>query len=164
MPRRVFDLEAEARIVTQISLVDGKRHVAPPRDIISRVYKLGLIFIGSGLGGVARYAFAGLAQRLNPHAGFPIGTLLVNVTGCLAIGFLSAALAGRSLMREEYRLAILVGVLGGYTTFSTFGWETFALLNGGQFARAAMNVLLSVFGCLIAVWAGYRGAQFCLGA
>ncbi len=128
------------------------------------MYKLGFIFLGSGLGGVARYTLAGFAQRLNPQAGFPIGTLFVNVTGCLAIGFLSAALASRSLMREEFRLALLVGVLGGYTTFSTFGLETFALLNGGQFARAALNILLSVFGCLLAVWAGYRGAQFWLGA
>jgi CrcB protein len=128
------------------------------------MYKLGLIFLGSGLGGVARFTVAGAAQRLNPQAGFPIGTLLVNLTGCLAIGFLSAALTSRSLMREEFRVALLVGVLGGYTTFSTFGWETFAMLNGGQFVRAALNALFSVIGCLTAVWAGYRTAQYWLGA
>lgn len=85
--------------------------------------KLVLIFVGSGLGGVLRYALGGWGQR--PADGrFPLGTLIVNVSGCLLIRFLTAAFAGRVLIREEYRVALLIGVLGGYTTFSTFGLET----------------------------------------
>jgi CrcB protein len=125
--------------------------------------KLVLIFLGSGLGGVCRYAVAGWVQRLG-NGGFPRGTLAVNVLGCLLIGFLTAAFSGRLLVREEYRIALLVGVLGGFTTFSAFGMETFAFLNDGQYLRAATNVLLSVAAGLAAAGAGYRLAQHWLGA
>jgi CrcB protein len=124
--------------------------------------KLTLIFVGSGLGGVLRYALSGCAQKLAGGM-FPLGTLVVNVTGCLLIGFLSAAFAGRLLIREEYRIGLLVGVLGGYTTFSAFGFETFSLLNDGQYLRASANVVLSVVVGLIGVWAGYRLAENWLG-
>lgn len=125
--------------------------------------KLSFIFLGSGAGGVLRYALGGLLQTRIGGA-FPIGTLLINVTGCFFIGLLTAALSGRILLREEYRLALLVGLLGGYTTFSTFGWETFALLNDGQIWRAALNVGASVILGLAAVWGGYRLAEYWLGA
>ncbi|GMU81836.1 MAG: putative fluoride ion transporter CrcB [Planctomycetota bacterium] len=124
--------------------------------------KTALIFAGSGLGGVCRYLLAGWTQRW-AGAAFPLGTLLVNLTGCLLIGFLTAALAGRWLVREEYRLALTIGVLGGFTTFSSFGLETFALLNDGQYARAALNVGGSVVLGLVAVWIGYRLAERWLG-
>ena len=125
--------------------------------------KLSLIFLGSGLGGVFRYAVGGWAQRLGGGS-FPIGTLLVNVLGCLLVGFLAAALSGRILIREDYRFALLVGLLGGFTTFSTFGFETFALLNDGQHLRAMLNVTLSVGVGLGSVWLGYRIAENWLGA
>lgn len=121
-----------------------------------------LIFVGSGLGGVARYALGGWCQRLT-QSGFPVGTLAVNVLGCLLIGFLSGALSGRLLVREEYRMAVLIGVLGGFTTFSTFGWETFGLLNDGQYLRGVANVLLSLVLGLAAVAVGYRLAETWLG-
>ncbi|MFQ5462438.1 MAG: fluoride efflux transporter CrcB [Phycisphaerae bacterium] len=124
--------------------------------------KLILIFVGSGLGGVLRYALGGWAHRLT-NGSFPFGTLLVNVLGCLLIGFLTAALAGRFLIREELRVAVLIGLLGGFTTFSTFGFETFELMNLGQFGLAGMNVLLSLFGGLSGVWIGYRVAESWLG-
>lgn len=126
------------------------------------VYKVILIFLGSGLGGVFRYALAGWTQRL-ANAAFPIGTLVVNVLGCLLIGFLSAAFAGRWLIREEYRIALMIGILGGFTTFSALGMETFAFLNDGQYGLAALNVALSVAAGLFAVWAGYRLAENWLG-
>lgn len=126
------------------------------------MHKLLLVFLGSGVGGVLRYAVGGWVQRRLSGL-FPLGTLVVNLTGCVLIGFLSAALAGRWLVREEHRVALLVGVLGGYTTFSTFGWETFALLNDGQMGRAAGNAALSVVGGLAAVWIGYRLGQAWLG-
>ena len=125
--------------------------------------KLVLIFLGSGLGGVCRYGLSGWAQRFG-NGSFPLGTLTVNLLGCLVIGFLSAACSGRWLVREEYRIALIVGVIGGFTTFSAFGMETFALLNDGQYLRAAMNVASSVVLGLTAVWAGYRLAERCLGA
>lgn len=125
--------------------------------------KMLLIFLGSGLGGVGRYLLSGWTQRL-ANGSFPVGTLAVNVLGCLAIGFLGAALGGRWLVREEYRMAMTIGVVGGFTTFSTFGIETFALLNDGQRLRAAANVALSVVLGLAAVWIGYRFAQRWLGA
>lgn len=124
--------------------------------------KLALIFIASGVGGVCRYLLSGWAQKL-ANGSFPAGTLAVNVLGCLLIGFLSAAFAGRWLVREEYRVALIVGVLGGFTTFSAFGLETFALLNDGQYARAAWNVIASVGLGLASVWAGYRLAERWLG-
>jgi CrcB protein len=124
--------------------------------------KLTLIFLGSGFGGLLRYALSGWAQRFG-NGGFPVGTLAVNLAGCLLIGFLTAAFAGRLLLREEYRIAAIVGLLGGFTTFSAFGIETFAFLNDGQYWRAAANVALSVALGLAAVWAGYRLAQAWLG-
>jgi CrcB protein len=125
--------------------------------------KVVLIFVGSGLGGVCRYALSGWAQRLG-NGSFPLGTLMVNLVGCLVIGFLSAAFAGRWLVREEYRIAIIVGVIGGFTTFSAFGVETFALLNDGQYVPAVANVAASVVFGLSAVWIGYRLAERWLGA
>jgi len=124
--------------------------------------KVFFIFIGSGTGGVLRYAVSGWSQRL-ANGSFPLGTLVVNITGCLIIGFVTAALSGRFLMREEYRVAILVGVLGGYTTFSTFGLETFALLNDGQAWRAFVNVASSILLGVFSVWLGYRLAESWLG-
>ena len=125
--------------------------------------KLFLIFLGSGLGGVSRYLVSGWAQRAG-NGSFPTGTLLVNILGCLAIGFLSAAFASRWLLREEFRIALIIGLIGGFTTFSAFGMETFAMLNDGQRLRAGVNVLLSVVFGLMAVWIGYRVAERWLGA
>lgn len=110
-----------------------------------------------------RYALGGWTQRF-ADGSYPFGTFVVNVLGCLLIGFLSAGFSARWLVREEYRIALLVGVLGGFTTFSTFGMETFSLLNDGQYARAAANVAASVMIGLFAVWAGYRLAESWLGA
>ena len=124
--------------------------------------KLLYIFLGSGVGGVLRYVVSGWAQRAG-GSGFPIGTWLVNILGCLLIGFLSATFAVR-LVREEYRIALMVGVLGGLTTFSTFSLETFSLVNEGQIARAVLNVLSSVLVGVAAVWLGYRLAEGWLGA
>ena len=122
--------------------------------------KLFLVFLGSGLGGLSRYVLSGWSQRL-ANGAFPLGTLVVNVIGCLLIGLLTAAFAGRVLIREDFKIALLVGVLGGFTTFSTFGWETFALLNDREYARAAWNVGLSVLLCVASVGVCYRiGARW----
>ncbi len=120
--------------------------------------KLLFVAAGGAVGSVMRYALAGWSQKLVPTT-FPIGTLVVNVLGCWLIGVLTAVLAGPVLVREEYRIAVMVGVLGGFTTFSTYGWETMALANGGGYSRACLNVVVTNALALGAVWIGYRVAQ-----
>lgn len=124
--------------------------------------KLFWIAAGGGAGAVLRYLVAGLVQKFAGPS-LPIGTLVVNVFGCLVIGLMTAALAGPYIVRDEYRLALLVGLLGGFTTFSTFGWETFALANDGQYRQAVLNVVLSNALGLCAVWIGYRVGEKWLG-
>lgn len=120
-----------------------------------------LILAGGGLGSVLRYSIAGWCQ--GSRSGFPIGTLVVNLSGCFLIGFLNALFSGQIPIRPEYRVGLSVGILGGFTTFSAFGWETFTLTNNAAYWRAGLNVSLSVilgFGC---VWLGYRLGQQLVG-
>ena len=124
--------------------------------------KMLLIVSAGGMGSLARYLVGGWVQR-GTSGSFPLGTLCINVSGCLLIGFLAAAFSGRILVREETRIALMVGFLGGFTTFSTFGLETFALLKDGQTLRAAANVGLSVGLGLLAVGVGYRLSEHWLG-
>lgn len=120
--------------------------------------KLILIGLGGAVGTLLRYGVAGFVQKQSAGV-FPLGTLVVNCTGCLAIGFLGMMLTGPVLVREELRIALLVGVFGGYTTFSTFGRETMALAGDGQFGLAMANVLLSNALGLVAVWLGHRAGE-----
>jgi CrcB protein len=82
--------------------------------------------------------------------------LAVNITSCLAIGLLAGLLASPQLIREEYRIGLTIGVLGGYSTFSTFGLESFNLANDGEFRLALLNMLVSCALGFVAVWVGYR--------
>jgi CrcB protein len=113
---------------------------------------------GGAFGSILRYAVQGWVQRLTGGI-FPAGTMVVNVVGCLFIGFLAAALGGPILIREEYRIGLTVGILGGFTTFSAFGLETFHLTNDGQMRLAALNVAVSCGLGFVAVWLGYRVAE-----
>lgn len=122
-----------------------------------------LIFLGAGTGGLLRYWLGGALQAWWGPT-FPVGTLIVNLSGCLAIGFLATAWTGPVLIREEYRIAILVGVLGGYTTFSSFGFDTLGFVHNGQWARAFGYVLGSVVLSLLAVWVGAVAASRLYGA
>lgn len=117
-----------------------------------------LIAVGGALGSVLRYAVQGWVQRLTT-GNFPIGTLAVNVIGCALLGLLAGMFAAPTAVREEYRIGLMVGILGGFTTFSTFGLETFNLANDGQLRSALLNVGASCGLGLIAVWAGYRLAE-----
>jgi CrcB protein len=114
-----------------------------------------LIFAAGGGGSLLRYLLAGWIQRSSSGA-FPWGTFTVNLLGCGAIGFLASLLTGPLLVREEYRLAILVGLLGGFTTFSSFSWETLTLAEDGQWWLALANILLSNGLGLCAAWLGAR--------
>lgn len=122
------------------------------------MYRVALIAVGGGGGSVLRYLTQGWVQRLS-GASFPLGTLIVNVTGCLVIGFLGGLFFGPWPIDEDYRFAILTGVLGGFTTFSSFGWETIKLTDDGEFLYAGLNVALSVFVGLVAVWLGKQLVQ-----
>lgn len=126
------------------------------------VLKALLIFFAGGVGSVCRYWIAGAVQR-STSAIFPFGTLVVNVAGCFLIGFLVAALSGRWMIREEFRVMVLVGFLGGFTTFSAFAYETFSLVNAGSWTRAGLNIALSVVSGFAAVWIGYRLAERWIG-
>ena len=100
------------------------------------------IALGGAIGAVLRFFLRGWMDRL-VDSPFPLGTLTVNVLGCLLMGLLGAYFTGPHLVREEHRAALLVGVLGAFTTFSTFGWETFLVARQGQVGHAVANVLLS---------------------
>ncbi len=125
--------------------------------------KLLLIALGGSAGAVLRYLLAGWGQRLTSGP-FPLGTLLVNLIGCLVMGFLVGVLTGPLLVREEYRLALLVGFVGSFTTFSTFGYETLALLQDREWGGAALNVAVSNVVGIAAVLAGMRLAERWQGA
>ena len=105
------------------------------------------------MGAVLRYGTSlGVYSLLG--RGFPYGTLFVNVTGSLLMGFLSIVMLDRFNVGPEWRAAILIGLLGSFTTFSAFSIETLNLLEQGDMLRAFTNIIFSVFVCLAAVWLG----------
>jgi fluoride exporter len=115
-----------------------------------------LIAIGSALGGAARHACGVLiAQRFGQS--FPWGTLFVNVTGSLAIGIAAAFVASheKAAAAQTTRDFVMIGFLGGFTTFSAFSLQTLQLLKQHELGLAAANVVGSLVSCLIAVWVGY---------
>lgn len=114
-----------------------------------------LVGVGGFAGAVLRYGLSGLVHRQVPWTGFPLGTLAVNLLGCLAIGLLAGLADSRQLFGPEARAFALIGLVGGFTTFSTFGYETFAMLRDQEYVRAAANVTSQVVLGLSAVWAGY---------
>jgi len=114
------------------------------------------VMIGSALGGGARYWCSGLVARTVGET-FPWGTLTVNAAGSLVIGLIAALTGpdGRLLVASETRQFIMMGVLGGFTTFSSFSLQTLSLAQDGEWLRAGLNVAASVAVCLVAVWAGW---------
>jgi CrcB protein len=113
-----------------------------------------LIAVGGAIGSVARYLFSTAVLRATGSL-FPIGTFAVNVVGCFVFGAIAGAAEQRVQLTPELRLFLLVGVLGGFTTFSSYAFESFALIRDGQFAAAAVNVVGQVLAGLVGLWAGY---------
>ncbi len=112
-----------------------------------------LVGVGGFIGSVARYlAGAATARALPPT--FPFGTFVVNVLGCLLIGALAVLTDERLILGTRARLFLLVGVLGGFTTFSSFGYETIMLLRQDNQLHAAINVVSQMTAGLVAVWMG----------
>jgi CrcB protein len=115
-----------------------------------------LIALGGAAGSVLRYILGGRVQHFAPH-GFPVGTLTVNVLGCLLIGILTRMFLNMETP-GEWRGLLVVGFCGGFTTFSTFSIETVGLIEGGEYARAATYVAGSVLLCIMATFAGMAAA------
>lgn len=117
---------------------------------------LWLVALGSAVGGVTRWLLGGVFQRWFA-AGFPGGTLVVNVTGCLLIGMLMRYSMESTALTPEWRALLVVGFCGGYTTFSTFSYETLRLMQDGEWAKVAIYVGGSVALSLLAVTLGWLG-------
>lgn len=113
-----------------------------------------LVFLGAGLGGVARYGVGGWIQRFAGLA-FPWGTLVINVTGSLLLGMVVSGLEG-SASSAEWRALLGIGFCGGYTTFSTFSFEAIRLFQEGEWGWAGLYVLGSVAAGLVAVVLGMK--------
>jgi CrcB protein len=115
------------------------------------------VAVGGALGSMARHGVNHLVHVRWLATKFPAGTVVVNLLGCLVIGVLAGLLASnRIAMRPNWREFVFVGVLGGFTTFSTFGLDTFLLARTHSAGQAALNVALQVVGGLVAVWLGYQ--------
>jgi fluoride exporter len=113
-----------------------------------------LVGFGGFFGSILRYLSQGGIYRWIEKPWIPWGTLAVNVVGCFALGFLAELAQTRQIIGPQLRLFLFIGVLGGFTTFSTFGFETFALARDGQWGSFVGNVGLHLLLCLGAVWAG----------
>ena len=126
-------------------------------EILKGYFWVGL---GSALGGMGRFWLSGVvAQRFGET--FPWGTMAVNVSGSFVIGIFASLTApdGKWLVDANLRQFVMIGLCGGYTTFSSFSIQTLNLIRDGQGLHAALNAVLSVVLCLVAVWAGFVCAQ-----
>jgi fluoride exporter len=112
-----------------------------------------LVLVGGGAGALARYV-AATAIMARFGGKFPLGTLVINVTGSFLIGFLMTMLTARLDIDPRWRLFLVVGFLGGYTTFSSFEWETYSAVREGDLWAGMINVVASVMLGYVAVWLG----------
>lgn len=118
-----------------------------------------LIFLGAGIGGVSRFWVSNIVYFFVGR-NFPYGTLVVNVSGCFLMGLLFVVLQEwLNEIAPQLRSFLLIGILGGYTTFSSFSIETLNLFENGDWLGATLNILLTTLLCLIAVWLGVMGGR-----
>ena len=115
-----------------------------------------IVALGGACGSVVRYKLCGVIMHQTPTWEFPWGTFLVNILGCLAIGILGALVEYHDLFSPSTRLLLFTGVLGGFTTFSAFGYETVFLLRRGLIQTALFYVLLTVLGGVAAIFGGLK--------
>jgi CrcB protein len=140
----------------------GNLRRAPQRTGTTDMARLLLICLGSGLGGGARYLLSAFILRALGPA-FPFGTLTVNVIGSYLLAVVMYAGMETSLFSTTVRLALATGVLGGFTTYSTFSYETLRYLQTGAHYTALVNVAATVVVCLLACWLGWVSARWILG-
>jgi fluoride exporter len=119
------------------------------------VEKVWLVGLGGFLGSILRYGLGGVVARWKAGWSFPLETLLINVAGCAVLGLLVALTESRGVFSGTTRAFLFIGLLGGFTTFSTFGYETFQLMRDGQWTAAALSTGLQVVLGIGAVWAGH---------
>lgn len=124
------------------------------------MYNILLIGIGGFIGSIARYLVGIGVHRSLDIYWFPVGTLAVNIAGCFLIGLLGGLLEYRQLSNPEIRFFLFTGILGGFTTFSAFGYETFNLFKDGYILLSILNSFLQMFLGLGAVWTGYVLSKF----
>jgi CrcB protein len=115
-----------------------------------------ILLVGAGgfIGSILRYLVGGYVQQYSKSISFPYGTLAVNIIGCFIIGFLAQLAESRGVFTSEARLFVFIGILGGFTTFSTFGNETFNLMRDTQMLSAFANISANVIIGVLAVWLG----------
>ncbi len=113
-----------------------------------------IVGLGGFIGSALRYLVGGWAQQLSNSLDFPYGTLTVNLIGCFVIGFLGQLAETRGIFGSETRLLVFIGLLGGFTTFSSFGNDTLNLARSGQMINALVNVFVNVTFGLVLVWVG----------
>ena len=125
------------------------------------MYTYFLVAVGSMLGGTLRFWLSGLIANSVGWA-FPLGTLVINITGSIAVGFFSTLTGpeGRVLVPGPWRQFFMIGVCGGYTTFSSFSLQTLTLAQDGEWLQAGLNIVLSVVLCLVGVWLGHEGGLY----
>ena len=123
------------------------------------MYAYLLVAIGSAIGGVSRFWLSGAISRSFGES-FPWGTVIVNISGCLVIGLFATLTGteGRVYVPGEWRQFFMIGICGGYTTFSSFSLQTLNLAQDGEWLQAGGNVVGSVVLCLVAVWLGHIAA------
>jgi fluoride exporter len=115
-----------------------------------------LVGLGGFIGSIGRYKLGGWVLHHTTDWRFPLSTFLVNVVGCLVIGVLAGVATRQHVLSLDVRLFLFPGILGGFTTFSAFGYETFFLMRRGESHVALLYVLLSVVCGLVTVWLGYK--------
>jgi len=114
-----------------------------------------IIGLGGFFGSIFRYFISGVVHQFLQSSAFPYGSIFVNITGCFFIGLSNGLVDFRQMLTPELRMFLMIGLLGGFTTFSTFGYETMSLVREGEFFSACANVLIQVLIGLLAVWLGY---------
>ena len=121
-----------------------------------------ILLVGTGgfIGSVLRYTVSGLVHRAIPFSGFPYGTLVVNLVGCLVLGLLAGLAESRQVIGPELRIFLFRGLLGGFTTFSTFAYEGVELIHHGEFAKVLASVMVHVLVGFLAVWFGHAVTTF----
>lgn len=117
------------------------------------------VALGAAVGGVSRFYLNAFIQH-RVSGDFPLGTLLINITGSLILGFILRYSLQSGAVSEEVRLLLTTGFCGGYTTFSTFSYDTLMLIQDREYGRASVYVGASVFASLLAVFVGYAAANF----
>ena len=135
------------------------RHTGSHFSASHTVRTLFLIGTGGFIGSILRYLLSGYAQQLSKSILFPFGTLAVNLVGCALVGFLAELADHRGVVSGETRAFLIVGLLGGFTTFSAFGNETMNLLRDGEVWLAFGNIIGHTILGIGAVWLGYSTAS-----